>query len=204
MLSDLMAGQHPRTRWGRFSALFCSGLLVVALTVAGMIYGVVPVSAQLYGEVSIKVSLQHLSTSAGGIFPQAIQSRSDGQIFALKVTLHDTVVEGLCASGRVDSLFGSQVLRISSKPGHQVRIAETSLAMDSFENVEVIAGSLAVDGVSTTPDGLVLIEGYPGRLPIDVRDLKMQLHATIRWTSIQGLSQSGTDMDMGRDVAECF
>lgn len=193
-----------RIHKGRFAAAFLSGLLALVMMIAGMLLGIVPVSAELVGDVTVEVSIRQLTTSAGGVFPQLTQTRAGDRQIVLAVDLHDTRAEEVCVSGAVDSVFGTQVLRITSRPGHVLAIAEVSLAMDAFADVRMLSGSFAIDGLSTTPDGIVVLDQRPGRLPIEVHDLKVRIHATIRWVSLRGVDQSGVDMDMGHDVTECF
>jgi hypothetical protein len=197
-----------RTRWRRFTALLAPALGVVALMVIGVLHGALPVSAALRGKTNIKLSIQRLSTNAGGSFPRFFQTRDGDRHTVVAVALRDTWAVGLCASGKVSSPLGSRVLRITTQPGQRLQLSELQLALESIDDVEVAGGAIALGrGGTTTIKGLGDIPvqtGQPGTLPITATNLKLRIHGQVRWVTASGLKLAGITMTMGGEVKECF
>ncbi|WP_163053558.1 DUF6230 family protein [Actinomadura bangladeshensis] len=181
---------------------------VVAVMVVGVLHGALPVSAALRGKTDIKLSIQRLSTNAGGSFPRFFQTRDGNRHTVVAVALRDTWAEGICASGKVSSPLGSRVLRITTRPGQRLRLTELQLALESIDDVQVAGGAIALGrGGTTTVKGLGDIPvqtGPAGTLPITATGLKLRIHGQVRWVTASGLQLAGITMTMGGEVKECF
>jgi hypothetical protein len=202
------AAAAGRTRWGRFAAVLVPVLGVVAVLVVGVLRGALPVSAGLKGKTNIKLTIQRLSTNAGGSFPRFFQTRDGDRHTVVALALRDTWAEGICASGTVSSPLGSRVLRITTQPGQRLRLDELQLALESIDDVEVVGGGIALGRGGTTPvkglGDIPVQTGPPGTLPITGTNLKLRIHGQVRWVTASGLKLAGIDMTMGGDVKECF
>lgn len=194
-----------RTRWRRFVGLLLPALTVLTVMVLGVLHGVLPVSAAVQGQQRIKITATQASALGSGSFPQFFQTQ-DGQNHTVVVLGLDQLrVQGLCASGRVDTPLGAYVVRITTAPGGPpLQVGNLQAAIEGIDGLNIGGQTVSLNRVVTAPNGVPVDSGAPGTLPINVTGLVMDLHANVRWVTVSSLKLSGVGLSAGLNVPECF
>src|SRR5690349_19903343 len=106
-----------RTRWRHFTGMLAAALTVLTVMVIGVFQGVLPVSAALRGKQNIKLSITQVTGYATGSFPKFFQNRDGDNQPVVVIGLQKVSLQGLCASGKVNTPLGAYVIRFASNPG---------------------------------------------------------------------------------------
>ncbi|MGW0246589.1 DUF6230 family protein [Nocardia goodfellowii] len=202
------ASPHSRlafghTRWRRFLLIFSTACLTLGLMAAGVVRGVLPVWADFRGQQQIKLSITQITGFGHGTFPEFFQTADGDSHPVLVAVLDDVEILGVCASSKVDVPFGSIVARIVSDADTPIRAQTLEMAIEEITVNDIAIGDLGLNTGAFTEGGTPR-EVRTGRLPIDGRNLRLTVHAKVRWITVEGLRGSGIRVSTGTTVQECF
>lgn len=194
-----------RTRWRRFLGLMLPAGTVLALMILGVLQGALPVSAAVQGEQRIKISATQVSAQGSGSFPQFFQTQDGQNHTVVVIGLDQLRVQGLCASGKVDTPLGPYVVRITTAAdGPPLQVGNLQAAIEGIDGVGIGGQGVSLNRVVTAPGGVPVDSGPPGTLPINVQGLVLDVHANVRWVTVSSLKLSGVGLTAGLNVPECF
>ncbi|WP_168212222.1 DUF6230 family protein [Actinomadura rubteroloni] len=165
-----------------------------------MLQGSLPVWATLRGEQYIKLSITQITGYGRGSSPQLFRSMDGKSHPVLVAAVDDARIRGLCASSKVKAPFGTVVARFVVPPdGPVVRVRSLRMAIQDIEIADLADGALTLG----RPGGGAR-DARPGSLPLDGRDLRLAVHAKVRWVTVEGMKASGMRLSTGTAVKECY
>lgn len=193
-----------RTRWRRCAVVLVPAVLVVFLLGAGVASGEVPVALAVEGQQTLKITAQQLHGEASGTFPSFVQDEDGSRRPIIVVGLKDLSLGGLCASTAVDSPVGRYVLRMTTEPdAPPVQAGSVQFGLESIDGLGAFGQEVNLNRDRTTSDG-VPIDTSTGGVPVSVGGLGLDVSATARWATVNGLELSQLGLKVGQDQKECF
>ncbi len=191
-----------RVVWLRFLLVLTPALLAIVGIAVGALTGAVPVALALEGQQTLRISAARISTEGFGTFPSFVQDPDGTRRPVVVVDLRRIRVTGLCASTSVSTPVGTYVLRATTPADQEVRAGSFQLALQSIDGIDALGQRIGINRERTAPDGTP-IDTSTGGLPVGADRIELDVAATARWATVNGLELTGAQLQVGQGERPC-